>query len=380
MLNWTDEQKALRKAYADSFTTWGKDHIRRDQEGEFPLDQWKLIGESGLFGLPFMPEWGGSGQDLLTTMYVLEGLGYGCRDSGLNFSASTQIVSAGIPIQRFGSAELKKRYMPRICDGSLIGAHAITERRGGSDAAGMQTTAVKQGDGYVLNGEKCFITNGPVADLFVVYARTAVGNSPFGITAFVVERDTPGLATGPSVSKMGLRTSPFSDLSFTDCAVPSQNVIGHAGRGFVILDYVMKWEILCNFIISLGTMQYRMERCIEFARSRIQFGTPIGSNQLISNKIVEMKIGAETARMWLYETAERFSEGKDVMMEIAVAKLLASEVNLNSALDAVQIFGGRGYIAECALEKDLRDATAGTIYSGTSEVQRSKIARMLGVR
>ncbi|MEO7259996.1 MAG: acyl-CoA dehydrogenase family protein [Jatrophihabitantaceae bacterium] len=380
MRQWTDEQQALRQRYTDSFAAWGEGHIQRDQDSEFPHEQWKLVGESGLLGLPFGAEWGGGAHDLLTTMYVLEGLGYHCRDSGLNFSVATQIVSAGVPIQRFGSADLRNRYLPRICAGTLIGAHAITEPQGGSDAAAMQTTAKRDGDSFVLNGEKCFISNGPVADLFLIYAQTETGNSPFSMTVFAVERGTPGFEIGPPIEKMGLRTSPFGNLSFHDCRVPSANVVGRVGQGFVILDHVMKWEILCNFITSVGTMQNRMERCIEFARSRVQFGAPIGSYQLISTKLVDMKIGVETARMWMYETAERFTAGKDVLTDIAVAKLLASEGNLNSALDAVQIFGGRGYTVGCGLEKDLRDATGGTIYSGTSEIQRGKIARMIGVK
>jgi alkylation response protein AidB-like acyl-CoA dehydrogenase len=380
MRRWTDEQQALRQRYTDDFAAWSEGHIQRDQDSEFPHEQWKLVGESGLLGLPFGAEWGGGAQDLLTTMYVLEGLGYHCRDNGLNFSVATQIVSAGIPIQRFGSAHLKDRYLPGICTGALIGAHAITEPQGGSDAAAMRTTAEADGDSFVLNGEKCFISNGPVADLFLIYARTGAGNSPFGMTVFVVERGTPGFEIGPPVAKMGLRTSPFGSLSFDDCRIPSANVVGHVGRGFVILDQVMKWEILCNFITSVGTMQNRMERCIEFARSRAQFGAPIGSYQLISNKIVNMKIGVETARMWMYDTAERFLAGEDVLTDVAVVKLLVSEGNLSSALDAVQIFGGRGYTVDCALEKDLRDATGGTIYSGTSELQRGKIARMIGVK
>jgi len=380
MRQWTDEQQELRRSYTDSFAAWGEDHIQRDQDSEFPHEQWKLIGDSGLFGLPFGGEWGGGGQDLLTTMHVLEGLGYHCRDGGLNFSVATQIVSAGIPIQRFGSAFLKDRYLPGICAGTRVGAHAITEPQGGSDAAGMQTTAVRDNDEFVLNGEKCFISNAPVADLFLIYAQTDAGSTPFGMTVFAVERGTPGFEIGPPVEKMGLRTSPFGNLSFSDCRIPATSVVGRVGQGFLMLDYVMKWEILCNFITSVGTMQHRMERCIEFARSREQFGASIGSYQLISSKIVDMKIGVETARMWMYETAERFLAGKDVLADLAVAKLVTSEGNLRSALDAVQIFGGRGYLVSCALEKDLRDATGGTIYSGTSEIQRGKIARMIGVK
>jgi alkylation response protein AidB-like acyl-CoA dehydrogenase len=178
---------------------------------------------------------------------------------------------------------------------------------------------------------------------------------------------------------MGLRTSPFCDITFDNVVVPASNMVGRQGKGFMILDYVMKWEVLCAFVISLGAMRNRLERCIEFARSRTQFGSKIGSYQLIASKIVEMKIGLETARKWLYDTAEEFLAGENVMMGLAITKLVTSEANVQSAAAAVQIFGGRGYTTEFGLEKDLRDATGGTIYSGTSEIQRDKIARMLRI-
>lgn len=379
MRTWTAEQRDLRIEYADRFASWSEGHIDRDREGGFPHDVWKLVGESGLLRLPFDREWGGLGHDLLTTMYVLEGLGYGCRDSGLNSCVATQLVSTGIPLQQFGSTELKKRYLRSIGEGTLIGAHAITERTGGSDAARMQTLAVPDGDNFVINGHKAFISNGPVADLFLVYVKTEKGGGPFGITTFLVERDTPGLGIGPTIEKMGLRTSPFCDITFDDVVVPASNMVGRQGKGFMILDYVMKWEVLCAFVISLGAMRNRLERCVEFARSRTQFGSKIGSYQLIASKIVEMKIGLETARKWLYDTAEEFLAGENVMMGLAITKLVTSEANVQSAAAAVQIFGGRGYTTEFGLEKDLRDATGGTIYSGTSEIQRDKIARMLRI-
>jgi alkylation response protein AidB-like acyl-CoA dehydrogenase len=337
------------------------------------------VGASGLLRLPFEKQWGGSGHDLLTTMYVLEGLGYGCRDSGLNSCIATQLVSTGIPLQRFGTPELKERYLGGISDGTLIGAHAITERHGGSDAASMKTMAVRDGDNYVINGEKCFISNGPVADLILVYVRTKHGSGPFGITTFLVRTDTPGVEIGPTIDKMGLRTSPFANITFNDVVVPMDHMVGKLGKGFLILDYVMKWEVLCAFVLSLGAMRSRLERCVEFARSRTQFGSKIGTYQLVASKIVEMKIGMETARKWLYDTAEQFLAGENVMIDLAITKLVTSETNVRSAADAVQIFGGRGYTTEFGLEKDLRDATGGTIYSGTSEIQRDKIARMLGI-
>jgi alkylation response protein AidB-like acyl-CoA dehydrogenase len=379
MQQWADKQRELRESYTEAFKAWGADHLRRDRVGEFPRDIWRQIGESGLFGLPFDPERGGGGYDLPTTMYVLEDLGYHCRDGGLNFSVSTQIVSSGVPIQRFGSQSVRDRFLPRICDGTAIGAHAMTEPAGGSDALTMQTTAVRDGDNYVLNGRKSFTTNGPVADLVLVYARTTPGTGPLGISVFVVERGTPGFEQGPPIEKMGLRTSPLGNLAFTDCVVPADNMVGRPGKGFLLLDYVMKWEVLCSFAISLGAMRWRLETCIEYAKTRKQFGAPIAACQLVASKIVEMKLDLETTRSWFYDTANRFTAGEDVMIDVAIAKVLASEANVRSATNAVQIHGGRGYLTEFGIEKELRDATGGTIYSGTSEVQRDKVARMMGV-
>ncbi|SDH50177.1 Acyl-CoA dehydrogenase [Actinokineospora alba] len=371
--------QALRARFAPEFAAWGEGHLERDTAAEFPADQWKLIGDSGLLGLPFDKEFGGLDQDLVTTMTVLEELGHGCRDAGLNFSVSTHMVSTGVPIHRFGSRQLRERYMPKVCDGSVIGAHAITEPQGGSDATAMRTTGRKVDGGWVVNGEKCFISSGPVADLILVYVRTGGDKGPFGLSALLVDKDNPGLHVGPAVDKMGLRTSPLGSLTFTECFVPDRDVVGKPGSGFLILDHVMKWEILCSFVITLGSMRHRIDRCVEFARSRKQFGKAIGEFQQISGRIVDMRIAFETARRWLFDTAIRSLAGDDVRADVAIGKLLASEANLKSALDAVQIFGGRGYLHEYGIEKDLRDATAGTIYSGTSEVQRDKVARFLGL-
>lgn len=379
MIQWNEHQRTLRDGLARWHDALSTDHIELDREGNFPWAKWELIRRSGVLRLPFHEEWGGLGQDLLTTMYVLEGLGLGCRDGGLNFSVTTHIVSTGVPIQRFGAGELKQRYLPRICDGTAIGAHAITEPGSGSDAMSMRTVAVADGDGFVLSGSKAFVSNGPVADLFVVYARTNPKLGAWGVTAFLVERGTPGFSVGKPIDKMGLKTSPLCELFFDECRIPARNVIGKLGLGFSILDYVMKWEILCSFIINVGEMQHRLERCIEYAKTRKQFNRPIGSFQSISNKIVDMTISVETARTWLYLTAVRFLTNENVTVDIAIAKLLASEGNVASATHAIQIFGGNGYMTEYGLEKELRNAVAGTIYSGTSEVQRDRIAKMMGL-
>jgi len=312
-------------------------------------------------------------------MYLLEGLGRGCRDGGLNFSVTTSLVRVGVALQRFGSAELRARHLPRVCSGEAIGAHAITEPDGGSDALSMRTRATLDGDHWVLNGGKTFVSNGPVADLFVVYARTDPAGGPLGTTAFLVERDTPGLQLGNPIAKMGLRTSPLCELFLDDCRIPRTNVIGRVGAGFLVLDHVMTWEILCSFAVTLGDMAHRLETCVDYARSRVAFGRPIGHHQAVAHKIADMKIGVETTRKWLYDTGLRVTRGENVTVDLAITKVVASEANLASALAAVQIHGGNGYMAEYGVEKDLRNAVAGTIYSGTSEIQRNRICAMLGL-
>lgn len=380
MTQWTGDQQALRSAVVAMGELLSKDHIATDREHTFPRDKWDRLRETGLFGLPFDERYGGLAQDLPTTMHVLEGLGYACRDAGLSFSASTHLVSAGVPVQRFGSAALKERYLPVICDGSVIGAHAITEPDGGSDVMSMRTTAKPDGDDhFVLNGSKTFISNGPIADLVMVYARTGKAGSPAALTVFAVEADTPGFSAGQPMEKMGLRSSPLSEIFLDNCRVPRSNIVGSIGAGFLVLDYVMKWEILCTFSVTLGEMQHRLERCLDYAKSRVMFGKPIGSFQSISNKLVEMKIGVENSRKWLFDTADKLVRKQNVSVDLAIAKLVTSESNVASALAAIQIFGGHGYMTEHGVEKELRNAVGGTIYSGTSEIQRQRVATLLGL-
>ncbi len=379
MIEWDARQRALRERFAGLHERLNAVTHDGGETGDFSWVKWELVRHSGIIGLPFEKQFGGAGEDLLTTMYVLEDLGYGCRDGGLSFSLCTHIASAGLPLQRFGSEELKERYMPRLCEGSSIGAHAISEPEAGSDVLSMRTQAVDRGDHYVLTGVKAHVTNGPIADVFVVYARTKSEAGPFGITAFVVERGATGLQSGAAVGKLGLDGSPIGEVVLDECEVDTANVIGIPGSGFLVLEHVMKWEILCTFVVSVGSMQHRLERCIAHARARHQFGRPIGSFQSVANKIVDMKISVETARRWLYDSALRLAHNQDTSIDVAITKLLASEANVTSALAAVQIFGANGYTTTCGLEADLRDAVGGTIYSGTSEIQRERIARMLGL-
>lgn len=379
MIEWTADQIELREEVTRLGEVLSADHVGQDERQTFSWDSWKLLRQSGILGLPFGERWGGLGQSLLTTMYVLEGLGQSCRDGGLSFTATTSMASTGVALEQFGSRELQDRYLPGICSGELIGAHAITESESGSDAMRMRTVAERDGDHFVLRGSKTFVSNGPIADVFVIYARTRPGHDPLGVTAFLVERDTRGLEVGAPIKKMGLRTSPLSEVFLDACRVPASQVVGRVGGGFLVLDHVMKREILFSFIVNVGQMRHRLQRCVEYARTRTQFGKPIGSYQSIANKIVDMKIMVETAGKWLYDTAERLVKGDNVTTDMAIAKLVTSESNVASSLAAVQIFGGNGYMTEYGLEKDVRDAVGGTIYSGTNEIQYNRIASMLGL-
>lgn len=357
-----------------------ENHIENDRNGHFSRASWDALCRTGLLGMPFDPAFGGSGRSIPDTMEALEVLGEVSRDSGLAFSAVTSMASSATPLNDFAGLRLKEKYLPGLCAGSLIGAHAITEPASGSDALSMTTRAVRDGSHFVLNGEKAFITNAGLADVYVIYAKTAENAGPLGITAFLVEAGTPGLSAGQPVQKMGLGTSPMASLTLESCRIPSENVIGRVGGGFLVLDHVMEREILYSFIVNVGEMEARQRRCIEHARTRMQYGRTIGTYQQVAQKIVDMSIGTSTSRMWLFEAAGLISKGKRATREVSIAKLLTSRYNLTSSLDAVQVFGGRGYITEAGVEKEVRNSIAGSIYSGTNELQYNRIASMIGLK
>lgn len=382
MIEWNEDQQSLRDAVLEKEPDLSEGHIDDDATGEFAHTKWKLVSDLGLLSLPFPAEYGGLDCDMTTTLGVIEALGYACRDGGLGFVACTTIASTGVSMLEFGSDELKSRYLPGICDGSIIGAHAITEPEGGSDALAMATTAKPAEDDpdvFVLSGSKCFVSNAPIADVIVVYAKTHERGGPLGITAFAVDVDTPGLDIGPPASKMGLCTAPLSDVFLDEVRVPRSSIVGRLGGGYRVLDFVMKREILLSFGFNLGEMDHRLGVCVDYVKTRKQFGQNIGSFQSVANRIVKMKIAVETGRKWLYDTAKALEAGEDITSDLAITKLIISEGNVASGLHAVQIFGGSGYMTEMGLEKDLRNAVGGTIYSGTTEIQYNRISSILGI-
>lgn len=377
----TEDQERLRSnVVAFSRQELNDDTILHDTEGHFSRDSWKKCADLGIQGLPVPEKYGGSGADPITIVAVLEGLGYGCTDNGLIFSMNAQMWSCEIPILRFGSEEQKSRYLPGLCDGSMIGVQAMTEPDSGSDAFSLKTTAKQNGnDGYVLNGTKTFITNAPIADVFVVFASTDPSLGFAGISAFLVERDTPGLEAGRPFHKMGLRTSPMSELVLAGCEIPEDALLGPRGAGMAIFNASMDWERSFILASALGTMQRQLERSVAYARERKQFGQPIGKFQAVSHRLVDMKMRLETGKLLVYKLAWLKSQGRSTAMESAMAKLHLSECFLQSSLDALQVHGGYGYMTESELERDVRDAVGSRIYSGTSDIQRNLIARHMGV-
>lgn len=378
--SWTDEQLALKNAVIEfAKHELNEDLIASDRQGEFSRQKWKKCARFGIQGLPIAEEYGGTGADILTTMLAMEGLGYGCRDNGLVFALNAQLWSVQLPIVTFGTETQKQAYLPRLCSGALIGAHGMTEPDSGSDAYKLRTLAKRENGGYLLNGTKTFVTNAPVADLAVVFATVDPAQGLGGVTAFLVENGTRGFSVGRDIDKMGLRTAPMAELILQDCLVPEQNRLGPEGAGASIFNSSMEWERSCILASHVGAMQRQLETCIKYARDRRQFGQPIGKFQSVSNRIADMQVRLETARLILSKVAWLKKTGKSAVMEAAIAKLYLSESFVKSSMDAIRIHGGYGYTTEFEVERDLRDAMGGTLYSGTSDIQRMIIARWLGL-
>lgn len=336
--------------------------------------------------MPVPAELGGGGADILTTVLVMEALGYGCHDNGLIFSLNAQIWSLELPLVKFGTAQQQQAYLPGLMSGDLIGVHAMTEPDSGSDAFGMRTRADRRDDDYVLNGTKLYITNAPVADVVLVFAahpgtsKTPRDKSRLGgISAFLVEKGTPGFCVTRGLEKMGLRTSPMGEIALTDCVVPAASRLGPEGGGMAIFNSSMASERSCILASALGAMQRQLEACVAYARIRKQFGQAIGKFQSVANKVADMYLRLEAARLLVYQAAWRAQQDRPALAEAAAAKLFTSEAWVQSSLDAIQLHGAYGYMKESGIERDLRDAVAGTIYSGTSEIQRVILARMLGL-
>lgn len=377
--SWTDEQVALR----DEVITFAEEHlndhlVEDDQAGRFSWQKWRACADFGIQGLNVPTDYGGQGRDILTTILAMESLGYGCRENGLPFALNSQMWSVQPALLRFGSNAQKQRYLPPLCTGEAVGAFGITEAETGSDTYSLQTQAEKCNDGYVLNGRKSYITSAPIADIAVVFATTDPDRGRWGVSAFIVERGMEGFRTGPVRDKMGMRTTPMGDLILEDCFVPESQRLGPEGVGVSLFSTAMESERGYIFASQVGRLERQLEEAVEYANERDAFGQSIGKFQSVSNRLADMKLRLETAKLLLYKVAWLEMNDEPLLLEAAMAKLHLSECFVASSLDAIRVHGARGYVTEFGVERDLRDGVGGLIYSGTSDIQRNIIARMLG--
>ena len=376
----TEDQVTFKKSAIEfAEKVLNKGAKEREKNREFNQEGWEKCAEFGVQGLSMPEKYGGLGMDIMTCVVTMEALGYACRDSGLLFAINSHIWTCESPILKFGSEYQKDTYLPSLCSGSLKGGHAMTEADSGSDAFSMKCRAEKKGDRYIINGTKMFITNAPIADLLLVFAVTDPKKGFAGVSAFIVEKGFPGFSVGKPLELMGLKTSPIGEVVLQDCEVPEENLLGKEGAGGAIFNSEMEWERSCLFATHVGAMTKDLEDCIRHVNERQQFGKPIGKNQAVSHKIADMHVRLELSRLALYKVAWLKSQGKRAPVESAIAKLFVSESYVQNCMEALQIHGAYGYSTEMDFEKNLRDAIAGKIYSGTSEIQKNIIASLLGL-
>ncbi|AUS10248.1 acyl-CoA dehydrogenase [Laceyella sacchari] len=347
----------------------------RDEEERFDRSIFDKMGELGLTGIPFPEQWGGAGADYLSYVIAVEELSRVCGSIGVTLSAHISLASW--PIYKFGTDEQKERFLKPLAKGSKLGAYGLTEPGSGSDAAGMKTTAVRDGDDYILNGNKIFITNGGEAEIYVVFAVTDPTKKHKGITAFIVEKGTPGFSIGKKEKKLGIRSSPTTEIIFEDCRIPASQRLGEEGQGFKIAMMTLDGGRNGIAAQALGIAQGAFDAARDYAKERKQFGQPLSKLQAIQFKLADMATQIEAARLLTYQAAWCESEGLPYGKASAMAKLYAGDIAMQVTTEAVQIFGGYGYTREYPVERMMRDAKITQIYEGTNEIQRVVIANYL---
>ena len=370
----TEEHKMLQatvRDFAAKEIATRADEVDRTEE--FPFDSFKKMAELGLFGLNVPPDYGGNGGDTLSFAIAVEEISRACASTGDILLTQSSVIKA---IYYHGTDEQKKKYLPLLIKGELVGAGAITEAEAGSDVSNIRTTAVRDGDSYILNGTKTFITHGPVCDVVDVHARYP-GTDKRSMTTFLVDDGTPGFIKGKKYEKVGLRGAVTGELVFEDCRIPVSNRLGDEGRGFKHLMELFGFGRINIASQALGIAQAVLENSIEYAKQRVQFGRPIADNQAIAFMLADMATELEAARMLVYEASYMADQGIPFAKQAAMAKLFASEAAMKAATNGVQIYGGYGYMMDSPMQRYFRDAKITTIYDGTSEIQRLIISRIL---
>ncbi len=374
----TEEQKLLRqmvREFAETEIAPGVEE--RDEEERFDRElMYDKLGELGLTGIVFPEEYGGAGADYISYAIAVEELSRVCASTGVTLSAHLSLGAN--PIYLFGTEAQMQKYLTPLAEGSKLGAFGLTENSAGSDAGGTRTTAVKEGNEWVLNGSKIFITNGGDAEIYIVFARTdKEAQKHHGISAFIVEKDTPGFSFGKKEKKLGIRASPTMELVFENCRVPAENLLGEEGEGFKVAMKTLDGGRIGIAAQALGIAQGAFDAALDYAKERKQFNQPISSFQAIQFKLADMATEIEAARLLVYQAAYKASAGLPYSKDSAMAKLYASDVAMRVTTEAVQIFGGYGYTREFPAERMMRDAKITQIYEGTNEVQRVVIGAAL---
>ncbi|OPX40619.1 MAG: acyl-CoA dehydrogenase [Deltaproteobacteria bacterium] len=349
-----------------------------DLQSKFDFDSFRKLGEFGVLGLHFPEELGGSGADVVTTVLAGEALGEAGVDAGLTLAYGAHTFLCADTILCHGSEEQKRKYIPKLASGEWIGCMGLTEPGAGSDVASLSTRARKVGDTYILNGSKMFITNGSIADVAVIYAKTDKDLKHAGISAFIVEKGTPGFSAGRDLIKMGVRTSHTSELVFEDCEIPAQNLIGQEGAGFLMAMQTVEWDRSALLAPFVGGMTYVLHKCARYAKERHQFGRPIAHFQATKHKLADIKIFIEAARSLCYRIAWCKDQGRPLNhLEAAVAKLFMGDWSLKPANDAMLLHGGYGYCHEYEVERYFRDSRLAPIGGGTSDIQKKIISKLM---
>ncbi len=369
----TEEQRMIQSMVRDlARTKFAPKAMERDKTKEFPADNLKKLGELGLMGMMVPPEYGGSGADTVSYVVALAEVAYACASTAVVMSVHNSIVCESI--LRSGTEDQKKKYLPRLASGEILGAFALTEPNAGSDPSRQTTKAVFEGDSYVLNGTKRFTTTGKNAGLIIVTAKTDEAAHHKGISAFLIERDVPGLTVGPLEDKMGLRASDTADLIFEDCRIPAENRLGNEGDGFLIAMTGLDGGRIGIAAQSIGVAQAAFDAAVQYAREREQFGRSISKFQGLRWMIADMATEIEAARLMMLSAAEMKDNAENYTLQASMAKLYASEMVNRITAKAIQIHGGYGFTKEYPVERFYRDARVFTIYEGTSEIQRVVIS------
>ncbi|MBY6037388.1 acyl-CoA dehydrogenase [Fictibacillus nanhaiensis] len=375
-LVFTEEQKMMQKMVRDFAQKEIAPAIEEMEETEkFPRHLIKKMADLGLMGIPIPEEYGGAGMDFTSYIIAINELSKVSATVGVILSVHTSVGTN--PILYFGNEEQKKKYIPKLASGEYLGAFGLTEPSSGSDAASLKTRAVKQGDHYILNGSKIFITNAGEADVYIVFASTEPDKGSYGISAFIVDKDTPGFSVGKKEKKMGLYGSNTCEIVFEDARVPAENLLGNEGEGFKIAMSNLDAGRIGIAAQSLGIAEAALEYATNYAKERKQFGKPIGANQGLGFKLADMATEVEAAKLLTYRAADLKTNHSPCGKEASMAKLFASETAMKSAIEAVQVYGGYGYTKEYPVERLFRDAKVCQIYEGTSEIQRMVLSKHL---